>query len=48
MKAFIFKSGILKVFWAYTAEVACYIRNQSMIVTLVDESIKNKKTLYKL
>ena len=48
MKALIFESGISKVFWAYAAETACYIRNRSVIVTPVDGSMKNKKTPYEL
>src|SRR6266487_4207091 len=53
MRALIFESKILKTFWAFAAEAACYIRNQTVMVEPVNESgeetkNKMKKTPYEL
>ena len=51
MRALIFEFKILKIFWVFAAKAACYIRNQTVMMTEVDEfseEMKMKKISYKL
>ena len=51
MRVLIFEFKIPKIFWAFAAEAACYIRNWTVMMTQVNESgkeTKMKKTLYEL
>jgi len=49
MRALIFESKMLKNFWVFAAETACYIRSRSVILKPVDGSGNEMKmTPYQL
>ena len=43
MRALIFDSGMLKVFWSHAAKTASYIRNRSVKVRSVGRPARDKK-----